>query len=819
MIIQFRKIISFGYFLTFLIQPMIGLAADGIDHAQVNWGNQKAHAKFVGQEQDLFSYKLNTNTYLRDNFPASREIVIKENHLYPKVRTNSQLFDAVFTMTINEVVANSVEQITDHSFKSSDCQCFETGRKWNYVWTRDISYSAHLGLAALNTKRMKNSLLFKISRMRGKGDESLEIVQDTGTGGSWPISTDRVIWSIAAAELIKNLKGTERRKFLKKAYRALKNTVDHDRIAVFDKFDGLYTGEMSFLDWREQTYPSWVKKNLSHIGMSKTLSTNIAHYAALKNLSLFSFELGHVRDFKSYAKMALALRDSINLSFWDKEKGLYRLLITSFLDNAPVGKYDLLGNAMAVIFDIAKTPQQKSLMQNYPLVEAGAPVIWPQDQEAPIYHNRAIWPFVTSYGLLAATKHKQVRVFNNLFDSLIRGAALNLSNMENFEFLTMSNWYGDQERSGPVVNSQRQLWSVAGMISLYIDNIFGKKIHKGAIRFEPFITEKIRNTVFRYSKELSLIDLDFLGKKINVRIKLPKTNANWGESSYYLIKEITLNGSRISKDASVAVKNLRNGSLFEITLGDIENNQDGINLFKRTKNLVLKNLDNEVERFYSPLTPELSQISTMYGKPKLNFKLNSNRDIAFNIFRNGELISSGLKSTSYIDHSFTGKETPCYTIEAQFISSGNKSHHSEPHCFWRVGDISSENIINFTAKSYTPKKSGYYGLQLSYNNQGHIGTGITAVVKKLDVIVNDGPTIASGVFAMPHHGREQYWMDSNFIKVYLEKGRVYQFKISDFYNMSYFTHFENYLHLGGESGPYNHANLSKIKILFLAPAR
>jgi hypothetical protein len=32
----------------------------------------------------------------------------------------------------------------------------------------------------------------------------------------------------------------------------------------------------------------------------------------------------------------------------------------------------------------------------------GAPVIWPQQQDMPVYHNRAIWPFVTAYGLKAA---------------------------------------------------------------------------------------------------------------------------------------------------------------------------------------------------------------------------------------------------------------------------------------------------------------------------------------------------------------------------------------------------------------------------------
>ena len=32
----------------------------------------------------------------------------------------------------------------------------------------------------------------------------------------------------------------------------------------------------------------------------------------------------------------------------------------------------------------------------------GPPVIFPQQQRVPIYHNRAIWPFVTAYGVLAA---------------------------------------------------------------------------------------------------------------------------------------------------------------------------------------------------------------------------------------------------------------------------------------------------------------------------------------------------------------------------------------------------------------------------------
>ena len=55
-------------------------------------------------------------------------------------------------------------------------------------------------------------------------------------------------------------------------------------------------------------------------------------------------------------------------------------------------------------------------------------------------------------------------VFDAQLDSLMRGAALNLSNMENLEWQTGRNWVEDGEFSGPVVNSRRQLWSVAGFL-------------------------------------------------------------------------------------------------------------------------------------------------------------------------------------------------------------------------------------------------------------------------------------------------------------------------------------------------------------------
>ncbi|MCV5216322.1 hypothetical protein OFC53_34370, partial [Escherichia coli] len=78
-------------------------------------------------------------------------------------------------------------------------EVFETGAKWHYVWTRDLAYAADLSLALMNPTRVQNGLNFKLSAFRDTTDQQYDgeqIVQDTGTGGSWPISTDRTTWAL-----------------------------------------------------------------------------------------------------------------------------------------------------------------------------------------------------------------------------------------------------------------------------------------------------------------------------------------------------------------------------------------------------------------------------------------------------------------------------------------------------------------------------------------------------------------------------------------------------------------------------------------------
>ena len=187
------------------------------------------------------------------------------------------------------------------------------------MWTRDTAYASVLGLAQLDPIRTRNSLAFKLSTRRDGSD--LQIIQDTGTGGSHPVSTDRVVWAMGAWSVLHTLQEPDRSDFQALTYEALKNTANHDRALVWDSEDGLYFGEMSFLDWREQSYPDFTAADPAQIAMSKTLSTNVAHLRLLEITAALAENQGLSQDEAQFGSWASDLRTAIE-AIWLPEQDI-----------------------------------------------------------------------------------------------------------------------------------------------------------------------------------------------------------------------------------------------------------------------------------------------------------------------------------------------------------------------------------------------------------------------------------------------------------------------------------------------------------------
>ena len=387
-----------------------------------------------------------------------------------RTRTASPLFDALFAMAQEDLGKDSVNDITDAAFdhgRAIPCRCFVAGEKWPFVWTRDVSYSIDLGLWRLDPARARASLLFKVSPPRaGATPSGLYVMQDTGSGGSWPISTDRVVWFLGARHLLDD------RAFADTVYQALADTLAQDRRYVFDPRIGLYRGETSFLDWREQTYPAWTAHDVAFIAQSFALSTNVLHFQALQLAAVMARQRGQPATAAAYTRQAESLKQAINARFWRPDRGLYMSYIGGPVDPEPFDTYDLLGLDLAITSGIADPQRAMESLEHYPAWPAGSPVIWPERRDQPIYHNRAIWPFVSEYTLRAARRVGDPSLIALEVRSLMRGAALDASNMENYSLLSQST-HVPGKLGGPVVDSPRQLWSVAGYLDMVVRGIFG----------------------------------------------------------------------------------------------------------------------------------------------------------------------------------------------------------------------------------------------------------------------------------------------------------------------------------------------------------
>lgn len=796
---------------------------------------------------NLRTYELSSNAELRDNRPADKRITFSETQHHARVRTGNVFFDGLYALAVSEALQNSVSQIKDGAYGHGEpiqLEAFQTGEFWTYVWTRDLAYSTQLALAGFDPGRAVHSLLFKSSSLKPSvvGGFTHQMVQDTGSGGSYPVSSDRIVWILGASETLKYLPELEQKSFLQKVWPILHDTLDQDRRVLFDSEDGLYRGEQSFLDWREQTYPGWTKDNVVAIGMSKTLSVNAANYFALRTASEYAGRLGRPDDQTRYATWAQELKSAINRHFFDPEAGLYSTyLLTDSAYGIRTQRYDLLGESLAILLGVADDAQARAVLSHYPTGPYGPPVVWPQEHTVPIYHNHAIWPFVTAYWTKAARKAGNADAVDQGIHSLMRGATFNLSNMENFDFATGTAQIKDGVLRGPVVNSRRQLWSVAGYLAMVQDVVFGLETSWNGIRFLPFVTGQLRDETFASTDLLELQNFVYQGKVIQVRVHLPPTGTK-GRGPCG-IGRIELNGKPIRQDfvpaASVAGQNQ-----WDVYL------QAPADAAGESKLGLITNV-SDARALFGPLQPEWENIgqggiTIENGLLALHYRQADVTNVVFNIYRDGQRCATRVNQTRWLDpgsSDYTNK-THFYAVEAMDEKSGNVSHLTPTRCYtatntqWTIPAKEMENrggtLVDgryFTdwgkadhelrVKTFTAKRNGHYLVRAEFSNgAGPVNTGITCAVKKLEIRETDSDTmVATGYLVMPQSGDWQRFDLSSPVRADLKAGKTYTMRISeDEYsrNMSYLAHNERYTSwAGGGDAAYNVVNIASIRLLCL----
>lgn len=686
--------------------------------------NRVVQDEFEAQSIGPFEIKSNYKGRPGYSFPID-QVWVKKNDLsaYTVLDDPNSLIVSIYNMGLDEMV-NAVEPDTT----------LRTGKEWGGVWTRDVSYSIILSMAALQPEASMISLMKKVN-------EEGQIIQDTGSGGAWPISTDRMIWVLAAYEIYKV---TGSKQWLEKIYPIAERSFAKDMKTVMSE-NGLVKGETSFIDWREQSYPRWMQT--VDISQSEAMNTNVLYAAALKAMGEMASDLGKKKEAAQYFKDSSELAEAIENTFAMPEKGYWAMYTYGRDSKIQNPRAETLGSALAILYDVASPERQKAISESLPVTPYGAPVFYPQIADIPNYHNNALWPFVASYWTLAQAKAGNEEGVMEGMGSVWRPAALFATNKEN---LNVDN--GDIFTE---LNSSNMLWSLSGNLSLVNRILFGINFEKDGLKIAPFVPYALR------SSSRTLSNFPYRDAKLNITVE------GYGSK----VAEMTLNGKKISPDGVIPASKLKG-------VCDIVVKMDN----KHPDRMVV----NRVSNAKTPLTPVAwieegalrwnpIEYIAEYEVLRDGNVVASTRQTSWPLLEEGEwqivgVDSNGLRSFASEPRSNRPRTMVQPSSETVSMTSPEVSYlPSAPvEGFTGTGFAETDMTGRDVVFKVEVPETGNYILSFRYaNGNGPVNTENKAAVRTLTVDGNDLATIV-----MPQRGVANWndWGETNHVSLTLPAG-------------------------------------------------
>jgi hypothetical protein len=638
---------------------------------------------------------------------------------FPQYSSDYPLSDALYNLALEEA-RRAVEP--DSTFR--------TGKEWAGVWTRDISYSIILAQATLQPKSAMKSLLRKVSP-EGR------IIQDTGTGGAYPCSTDRVVWAVAAWEVYKV---TGDQAWLRQVYPIIKKSLEEDAQNAYNPASGLVRGESSFLDWREETYPRWMQP--VDIYQSENLGTNAVHFQANTVLALMARQLGEPAVASRHEQAAATIKQAINQHLWLEKAGYYGQYRYGRVFPVVSPRAEALGEALSVLFDVADPSRARTVVEKTPTVPFGISCIYPQIPGIPPYHNDAVWPFVQSFWALAAAKAGNEASVMASIAAVYRPAALFLTNKENFVA-------GNGDFAGTQINSSNMLWSLSGSLGLVYKVLFGMHYETDRLVFRPFVPQALQG-------ERKLLNFKYRGAVLNIEM------LGYGNE----IQEIKLDGQPLAGAAVPA--SLTGAHALRIIL---------------KSQAPAEAKTNQVANLFSPDTPQLTLAGGQLSWPAIKDAQ------TYRVLRNSQPVNASGATTytvpagGYAEYqvvaidnkgleSFASEPLPvgAPATEVQLETVASPASYAYKG-FSGKGfvEVSTSKNTRLTLPVEAPE-AGLYALDFRYaNGNGPINTNNKCAIRTL----RDSKGALLGTVVLPQRGVDEWsnWGFSNPILVRLAKGK------------------------------------------------
>ena len=616
----------------------------------------------------------------------SNKRVLKNYPHKTKIIFNDEILDFLTEMAFEEI-RDDVR--TDGTFCA--------GAKWPSAWTRDMSYAIDLSLSYLFPKESKKSLETRVDRNSDKP----YILQDTGTGGSWPCSSDRIIWAKAAYQYGLFAQDDE---YFKDIYEVIKNTLNQDDHTIFDPQKNLYRGEQSFLDWREQTYPRWMTSQ--YIADSFALGTNMDFYSAHKVQEKIASRLGLKQETQEWAHKANRLKKAIEENFYIESKGYYGAYLISGIDYLYQG-YETLGESLAVLEGISDESSYCRVLEAVRPYKWNLPVVVPQLPATKSYHNDAVWPFVTGYRINALKKAKCFEELEREFAASIYTTMIFGTYRENYTASTC-------DRDGTELSSDRQLWSVAAWLSEVFQTVCGINFTQSCLEISPWVPSSLGDS----SKMIQVKDLEFGNSLLTLEIK--------GRGN--IIQSARINGKNVPVDSQVLKIPYNSGKVkVELVMAA------GLNS-TCTKTEYVLNAEDVTTLTPLPLIEQDKKVSAFWKQKN---------DSGWTLYKNGVpvkkladrevTVKGGAVADCYYVIADSDKDIPVLPGTPFYAESKNNTIEIEINRNNFGTEITGQGLTDFET-NISIKKNGVYKIDFNYQNgNGPVNTGDKCAVHSLVV--------------------------------------------------------------------------------------
>ena len=364
--------------------------------------------------------------------------------------------------------------------------------------THNLGYSSLLSLALIDPQAAQNSLMKRVSQGR--------ILQDDGTGGSWPVTTDRAVWVLGAWEVYL---ATGDKDWLKQSYEVVRHSLSQDEAMIYDHTTGLVYGEASLPYCRKEVYPAWMQP--ADIAQSECLSNNALFFRANEIASRMAHLCGDGGVAAHFKQVADAIKEGINNYLWIESAGYYGQYLYGRVNKTVSTRSETLGEALCIIFGIADAQRAQRIVNSIPSSPYGMTCFNPQIPDIYTLHNNAIWPHTQAYWLWASALTRCPQAVTHGLASVYRTTALMATNMENTDATTGT--------CNTAYNSGSALLSVAANLSIPLRVFAGINMNEEGITIQPLVPKgwmsKKQLTNLKYRKAILDITIQGYGDRVS----------------------------------------------------------------------------------------------------------------------------------------------------------------------------------------------------------------------------------------------------------------------------------------------------------------